>query len=246
MHRINYKLGHFTYNGHNSSEFGLCIDETPDLNRPERDFISYKVPGRNGAVVEMLNSYSNIDKNYSVWFSKDDYDYNLAATCNAISNWLFSGNNYSRLEDDFEPDIFRQAYFVGPLDINNMLTLYGKTEIKFNCRPERFMKSGENIIDITQGTTINNFTSFIAKPFILVIGTGNIDITIGTHTMHITNLVDFVCIDCDTMSAYRQTIENRNNIISGDFPVIDPGTQEIIVTGSHVTKVEITPRLYVI
>ena len=36
MRKIDYTLGHFVFNGRNSSEFGLCIEATPSLDRPER------------------------------------------------------------------------------------------------------------------------------------------------------------------------------------------------------------------
>ena len=63
--------------------------------------------------------------------------------------------------------------------------------------------------------------------------------------MYITGLVDYIYIDCDSMEAYRQVAENKNNMISGDFPVIEPGTQAVHTTGT-ITDIKITPRWYTI
>lgn len=244
MRKIDYSLGHFVFNGHNSSEFGICIEKTPSLDRPERKHNIYKIPGRNGDIVEMLDAYDNVDKTYTVWAANDSYT-NVAKDYDAIASWLYTTNGYARLEDDFEPEIFRLAYFVGPMNVENLLNMYGKTKIKFNCRPERYYKDGERTVSRVSGSTITNRTAFIAKPLIRITGSGDCSIRIGSHTMNITGLTDYIYIDCDTMEAYRQITENKNNTISGDFPVIEPGTQTIHTSGS-ITLVEITPRWYTI
>lgn len=244
MRKIDYTLGHFVFNGHNSDEFGICIEKTPSLDRPERKHNIYQIPGRNGDIIEMLDAYDNIDKTYTVW-AANDYFTDVTKDYNAIAAWLYTTNGYARLEDDFEPDIFRLAYFVGPMDVENLLNIYGKTKIKFNCRPERYFKDGEKVITVSNNSNIINKTAFTAKPLIRIAGSGNCSIRIGSHTMYITGLVDYIYIDCDNMEAYRQAAENKNNMISGDFPVIDPGTQSIHTTGT-ITDIKITPRWYTI
>lgn len=244
MRKIDYRRGHFVYDGRSSKDFGICIEETPSLDRPERKYNVYKVPGRNGDIVEMTDAWENIDKTYEVWAANDNFR-EVAQDFNAISEWLFKSKNYARLEDDFEPEIYRLGYFVGPLDVDNLLNLYGKTKITFNCRPERFFKSGEHIIEVISGGYIENPSTFTAKPLIKVTGSGNCSISIGSHTMNINNLTDYIYIDCDNMDAYRQLAENRNRNISGQFPVIDAGQQLVITTG-NVTKVEITPNWFTI
>jgi hypothetical protein len=52
-----------------------------------------------------------------------------------VSAWLHSTSDYARLEDTFEPDIYRLAYYTEETEIENALTEYGRTTILFNCRP---------------------------------------------------------------------------------------------------------------
>lgn len=244
MRKIDYHKGHFVYDGKSSENFGICIEETPSLDRPERKYNVYKVPGRNGDIIEMTDAWENVDKTYEVW-AANDYFREVAQDFTAISEWLFKTKGYTRLEDDFEPNVYRLAYFVGPLDVENLLNMYGRTKITFKCRPERFYKSGERMIEVTNGGSIHNPTGFTSKPLIKVTGSGNCTITIGSNTMNISGLSDYIFIDCDSMEAYRQAAENKNRMISGHFPTIDPGYQQVRTTGS-VTKVEVIPRWYTI
>lgn len=240
--KINYNQGTFWFNGQSSKDYGVVIASTPSLDRPTRKYNTYTIPGRSGDIVEMLDAYNNIDKQYEIWAANDVYN-TAADGFEDITAWLYTTDGYARLEDDFEPEIFRLAYFVGPMTITNELNLYGTSKITFNCRPERYLKSGEKMVEVTN--EINNPTKFTSKPLIKVTGTGKCTITIGTRTMTIDGLADYIYIDCDSMDAYRQDAENKNNMISGDFPLIDPGKQTIATTG-NITKVEIMPRWYTI
>ena len=246
MRKIDYTLGHFAFNGRNSADFGLCIESTPSLDRPLRQHNVYNVPGRNGAIIEQLDTFDNVNREYQVWAANDYYT-SVDKDYNAISEWLYNSNGYCRLEDDFEPDIFRLAYFVGPFDVENMLNMYGRTKLTFVCRPERFYKDGEVVIKAHSGDYINNRTRFTAKPLIKVTSSG-----IGFRSIHIgDNLMNLVFggdqtvyIDCDTMEAYKPDGTRLNNILSASFANIDPGKQ--LITLSGIDEIEITPRWYTI
>jgi phage-related protein len=177
-----------------------------------------------------------------VWVAEDNN--NLADKVNAISGWLYSKTGYQRLEDSFEPDVFRLAYYNGSGNVTNELTMYGETTLTFTCRPERFLKSGEDEQTVTNGDKLNNPTRFEAKPLIHIEGSGTVAIKIGDKTMF-ANITDFINLDSDRMNAYRLPSENMNNYVSGTFPTIPDGIQEVTLTGS-VTKCTITPRYYTI
>ena len=59
------------------------------------------------------------------------------------------------------------------------------------------------------------------------------------------NVTDYINIDCDSQNAYRLATENKNSLISGNFPLILPGANTIGITGT-TTKVEVTPRFFTI
>ena len=55
---------------------------------------------------------------------------------------------------------------------------------------------------------------------------------------------DYIDIDCDRMNAYKGAT-NKNDKISGDFPVIKSGANTLATTGT-ITKLTITPRYFTI
>lgn len=242
MRKINRDLGIFTYNGKSSKDFGIIVEKLPSLSRPERQHDIFRVPGRNGDIIQQYDAYENITITYEVWFANNNIDSMTAQqVARQISAWLYNSNGYCRLEDDFEADIFRLAYFVGDLDIVNNLTLYGSAKISFNCRPERYYKSAEEWI--INPTVLDNYSEFEAKPLIKVEGSGNVQFSIQGQTVRINNLVDYVYLDCETQDCYRQLSENRNSLMIGDFPTLKVGTNNVII-GTGITNLNIQPRYW--
>lgn len=258
MRKINYRLGMFSFNGHSSKDLGLCVTKAPDLNRPARQFNTYNIPGRNGTIIEQLDAFENVKRTYEVFAANNDYA-PISKEFTSISEWLYTADGYCRLEDDFEPEIFRLAYFTGPLDVDNQLNLYGKTEINFSCRPERFLLSGDSLIDITNNFRWNivNPTKFTAKPFIVVeidseytpSSSAYIQLTTSTGTIKVEHVTKTTYIDCGDMRVYTNT-EEKNSDVTGVFPTIPSGEQpiELIKAGFDLSKIKIQlkPRWYTI
>lgn len=237
------RQGLFVYGGEASSDYGMVISEAPAFEKPSRKNTVYNVPGRNGSILFQEDAFNDVSRSYKLWLAKDS-EKDLDECVRAFTGWIYSITGYNRLEDSFEPEVYRLAYFNGGQDITNELTQYGETTLTFTCRPERFYKSGELPIAVTNGTKINNSTKFSSRPLIHIEGTGSVTITFGGATMSAT-LSDYINIDCDTMNAYRLPAENKNAYISGTFPKLVPGINTIALTGT-VTKCEITPRFFTI
>lgn len=237
------RRGLIVYGGEASDDYGMVVAEAPTFEKPTRKATVYQVPGRNGSIIFQQDAFNDVARVYKVWLTANG-DENLATAANAVSAWLISKMGYQRLEDSFEPDVYRLAYYNGGNDITNELTQYGETTLNFVCRPERFLKDGEHPITVTNGDKINNPTKFASKPLIHIEGSGAVTISAGGNTMSAT-LTDYINIDCDTMNAYRLAAENMNNKISGAFPKLMPGINAIGITGT-VTKCEITPRFFTI
>lgn len=247
------KMGKFVFNNISSENYDLVIEKLPSLNRPARKFNSYQVPGRNGDIIEQYDAYENIAISYNVWFANNDFDSRTAAiVAREISGWLYSANGYCVLEDNFEPDVFRLAYFNGGLDIENELTKYGRATINFVCRPERFLKSGTKWITITSNSrpefyTLYNTTKFTAKPLIKVTNNGTaMDVMVLVNDKPTNVRIDkgdYIYIDCFTQDCYRQPTENRNSSITGYFPSLVPKSNKIVLRSLHA-KLEIQPRFW--
>lgn len=215
-----------------------CNVETPSsLSRPKRKLQAFSVPGRSGDIILMEDAYENYAQEYSINFSDDILS--VAENADDLAKKLFL-DGYQKLEDSFEPDIFRWAYFEGPFDIENLMKIAGRAKIRFVCKPFRYLASGETEVTVTNGGTLTNPESFSSKPLIYVRGTSNGSISINGKTLTVTGMSDYLYLDCEDQNCYRQTAENRNNLVSGDYPYLKSGSNTVTFTG--FTQVKITPR----
>ena len=238
------KQGLILWGGESSADCGMVVAEAPVFDKPNKRIEAVSVPGRNGSIIFDEGAFDDVVRSYRVWIAEGGDT--LAEKVSALTAWLFSKQGYTRLEDNFEPDFYRLAYYSGSNDISNELTQYGETTLTFTCRPERFLKSAEYPISVSNGDTLRNATRFPSKPLIYIEAAGTVNVSINGVT--ITAVVtDYMYIDCERMNAYRLAAENKNDKISGAFPVIAPGDNGvgITVTGT-LTGVTITPRYYTI
>jgi phage-related protein len=81
---------------------------------------------------------------------------------------------------------------------------------------------------------------------ITVYGTGPGTVTVGSVTLNIISLTDYLKIDCEEMNVYRETAENKNNCVSlGEYPSIPEGKSKVTFTGG-ITSVDIMPRWWML
>ncbi len=236
------KRGLIVYGGESSSDYGMVVSEAPAYERPNRKQTIYTVPGRNGAVVFQDDAWEDVVRSYNVWIAEGVQP--LSVKVSAFEAMLNSMKGWQRLEDSFEPDVFRLAYYSGGNDFSNRMTQYGEATINFTCRPERFLKTGEQEVTVINNQKIVNQTRFTAKPLIHIEGSGTVTVAIGGNTIS-ASVTDYINIDCETMNAYRLEAENKNSDISGSFPKIIPGENTVGITGT-TTKVTIVPRYFTI
>lgn len=239
------KQGLIVYDGVSSTDYGIVVSEAPSFDKPQRKSSVFNVPGRNGSVLFQEDAYNDVTRSYKV-FLTDNARNNLNEVVNRFTDWLYSVRGYQRLEDSFEPDIFRLAYFSGGQNFSNEMMQAGETTLQFTCRPERFFKSGETEITVSNGDKLVNATNYTAKPliYIEVPAEETVTVSIGGKSI-VANVDDYIYIDSERMNAYRTAAENMNSEVSGTFPTIAPGENGIGITGT-VTKVTIVPRYFTI
>lgn len=246
------KQGLIVFGGERSDNYGMVVSEAPSFERARRKQTVITVPGRTGDVVFQEDAWEDVPRQYNVFIAEDlqeDSGGNISGTlAERVDNFeamLNSKTGYQRLEDNFEPDVYRRAYYSGGDGFTNELLAVGRATINFTCDARRFLKSGETPIQVNNGDAIVNPTRFKSKPLIHIEASNKtIGITINGKT--ITAVVaDYINIDCEKMNAYRLAAENKNADISGDFPTIASGSNTITITGTP-TKVTIKPNWFII
>lgn len=234
-------MGIIVFNNIPSSEVGVVVEHFPDWVYPSRDVEVYHVPGRNGDVIIDSGSYQNVVQPFEIAFG--DYDERYTPRAYAVSKWLHSATGYARLETSYEPEYYRMAYYQEENGFDNILMKAGRSTVNFICKPQKFLKSGEKPISITERTTLYNPTGYIALPTIDVYGTGAASVTVGEIVVKISDIKNHITIDCEEQNAFDGSV-NRNADISidyGKFPKLNPGDNIVTFTGS-VTKMEVKPN----
>lgn len=227
----------FTYAMRNSSSFGLIVNDVKIYGSPARNIEKVSVPYRNGDLLLDYGTYSNYITSFEVSLYQRTEE-----MIPLIAEWLLSIGTYTRLEDDWHPDEFRSAIFTGDIEwVMSSFSRYGRATISFDCKPQRFLTSGENTITYSgaSSVTITNPTNFYSRPLIVLEGNGSV--TINGYTITVTNNTNLqVTIDCETMQCYRGNTNMNNYVTLDDFPQLKPGSNTI--TGDLIANMQITPR----
>lgn len=233
----------FTFNGENSSYYGLYISGAKVFNTTRRSYTKVPVPSRNGDFIQSDNRYENQVYQYEAFLFGD-----VERKTDDIASWLLSAKGYCRLEDDYHPDFYRKAFFGENMEYELTDLIGGTGVITFDCKPGKWLKSGEHIVTITEANShIFNPTKFDAEPIIRIYGKGSVTINGYTVTLDRKGSV-YAEVDCEA----KQVIENTGafmndsvTITNWKFPVLSPGKNTIIL-GSGVTKVEVIPNWWTV
>ena len=227
------------FGGVDSSTFGIYISGEAVYNAPERVVTMVEVPGRNGNLTIDEGRFENIPVTYPAF----NYEASLATfntKVDGLRNALCSKKGYQRLTDTIHADEFRLGVYHSGLEVKPIMYNTGaKFDIVFDCKPQRYLTSGESVTTLTASGTITNPTNFDSQPLLVVTGTG----TLTVNGVQITLSKTPTTIDCESMEAYNGTTSRNGDIVlsPNTFPALSPGSNTITLS-SGITKVEIVPR----
>lgn len=227
------------WGGRSSDNVRVVVERYPNLPRPARKQEVVQVPGRNGDLIFQQDAFENYIQPYDIYISAELP--RLPPVARKVAEWLYGPKGYQRLEDWYEPEYYRMAYYSGPVEIENILNRFGRATIEFNCKPQRFLKAGEWPIAYDAPSVLFNPYFFPAEPLIKVNGNGPGALQIGGYVVDILALDGSLMLDSRTQNAYLGTLNKNADIKAAQFPRLEPGENEIAWSGG-VTSVEITPN----
>jgi len=159
-----------------SSDYGIYISGEGVFNAPRRDAEMISIPGRNGTYLLDHNRFDNIVVAYPAHCVADNMD-EFRSKLRDYRNALSAKRGYQRLSDTINGDEYRMASFIDGFDSEPIgFSLASTFELKFNCKPQRFLKIGEIETPVSSGGIITNPTLFESHPLLLVDGYGEFDI----------------------------------------------------------------------
>lgn len=226
-------IQNFTFNGQSTANYGLLVTGRRVFGAPARKVEKFSVPGRNGDILVDTGAYENYIVAYDVALL------DFKADVRSITNWLLSSSGYSKLTDTYDTTHYRMGACYSSIEyVTTALNREGTATIEFDCKPQRFLNSGETTTTITSASyTLNNPTQMPARPLLRVTTTGKV--TINGNEITVSAVDGYVDIDCETQQAYKGTTNCNNDIIVDEFPVLVGGNNTITQT---TTTVAVTPR----
>lgn len=235
---------YLVFDGISSADYGTLIFPKEIDNAPKRDIEKIKVPGRNGTLIIDNGRYEDVKQSYTgIIYDDSRFDEYM----DAMRSVVLGSSGYKRLEDSFKPDEYRMAYFDGDFSpkVIRLWKKMGKFELKFTCKPQRYLKIGEKTNEFTTTGYLVNPSVYPAMPFIRVYGYGQFfvedyGVTVAQHSH------PYIDIDCERMDAYYNNV-NCNNLIAldSDFPVLWEGSSEVLMAQT-ITKLQIMPNWWIL
>lgn len=263
-----------TFDGVNSIDKGIYITGEAVYNAPERQMDMIPIPGRSGALAIDQGRFENITVTYPAGCFGSDQS-KFAEKMREFRNILASRYRYVRLEDSYHPDEYRLALYKAGLDVDPVsYSTAGEFKIEFECKPQRFLKSGEipielyemqvltdhNLDPLTTETgeeleartpikKIINPTEFEARPTIITPSPGTINF--GGQLVTISGSFTLpIHIDCDMMEIYQVTSAGAV-INASDKVSFSPNKFPVLQPGemsfsTNIGNVEIMPNWWIV
>lgn len=215
-----------TFGGINSKDYGVYIEGESAFNAPQRDVELIEIPGRNGAYVHDMGRYSNIEVSYPAGlFGHSESEF--AEKISNFRNAICSKKGYQRLTDDYNPDEYRMGVYSSGLDVKPAILRAGEFDLKFNCKPQRFLTSGDIPVSLESGDTLTNPTLFESKPLIECKGYGSIDIN-GQEievTLEPLGHVVIASSKSGSMATALQINLDTSGLVTGDTIELEAGSK---------------------
>lgn len=228
----------FYLDGVDACSAGIRLQNPIEFSEPVPVCEIESIPGRNGDLIFETGSYEN-RTGFAECYAIDQC--RVETKIRSINRFLFSKSGYRKLETSDDPDHYWMARVENGARIEQRLRKLSPFELSFDCKPQRFVRSGLNAISVSENRAINNPYGFPALPLIKVFGNGGGNLTVGDKTVEILSLSDLLYLDSETQNAYNETGYQNANIIATEFPILNSGKNEIYWDGG-IERIEIIPR----
>jgi len=233
---------YFVYDGVPSTDFGVYISGHDTFDSSVRDYSFITVSGKHGDEIGIEGRLPNIDLIYDAFIIRD-FEENFAK----LRNFLLSRFGYKRLTDTYHPNEYRLGVLDTPIrPVMTSDNRMGSFQLGFKVKPQRYLLSGEDTITFTASGALNNPTYFASKPMLRVYGTGQF--YIGGVSVTIDTADGYTDLDCEVMEALKDGLScNRNiHLEPNNFPELAPGNNNITIVDNTITRIDITPRWFVV
>ena len=209
------------FDGDSSLDHGVYITGEAIYSAPVRDTESIEIPGRNGDFILDKKRWKNIDVTYKAGLFGSDQE-NFSNKIRDYRNVLASRIGYKRITDTYNPQEFRLGTLKDGLDVETKSQKKaGEFDIVFDCKPQRYLTSGEEEITVASGQTIKNPTPYPCQPMIETYGYGELTVN-GYQVTIVDEEVGFIVL-CE-----GEHFQNGSPIPVPDLSLVDTDDSIVI------------------
>ncbi|QGG47354.1 distal tail protein Dit [Heliorestis convoluta] len=228
----------FTFDGKESyKDFGLVIVKRPTLPSPKRRVHFMDIPGRHSAVRYDEKTYEDITVLVECALLARK---NLVNRLDAIKGWLFAAGE-SDLIFSFQDDKKYRAQVVNAIDFTQVYRYASTFPILFHCRPFKYALVNNMITITASGQDVYNPGTVESEPVLTIFGQGNVTVTINGERIELFDVNGKIIVNAELKDCYDDALQNRNNQMAGNFPILKRGDNHITWTG-NVQKIELLPN----
>lgn len=233
-----------SFNGKSNKDLGLrVVGWTRQILPSSRDSLEY-IEGLDGPVhVSKALGSRIISITFEAKFSNDE---ERADVQSKVAQWLFT-KEFTMLRLSDEPGVYYMAKVMDDSDLNPEY-FQAEFEIVFTCQPFKFgIEHDESVFTYDIGGTITNPGTYDSRALFIVtptISTNYFEFKVNDATISYDGLVvagNTITIDSKSLE-FRLDDDLKIMEVSGYFPVIKPGNNEIevnIQSNVHATWQEL-------
>lgn len=229
-----------------SNTFGLIMLSKNRVMLPEMTDEYVDIPGRDGSI-HFPGSFK--DRPPEVEFSTTTKTLpELRQLARQVAAWLHSKRHEVLVFDD-EPDVYYMAKVANQLDLEQTVAM-GRFSVQFNCEPLAYSIAAdtwEQAVTAGASYTITNAGTYSALPVITITAGSQITglvLTVEDKTLTYTGTLtagQSLIIDCGKYQATKAGV-NAMGDVSGDFPVLYAGDNELTINKACSLKIEFRKR----
>ena len=240
----------FTFGSISSSTYGVVVEGSGDYSAPKRDVEMIEIPGRNGSFALDRGRFENITVEYDCVI-QNTTQATFEASVASFRNAIVSQKGYQRLTDTYHPNEYRMAVYAGGFD--EAPAFHGKGavfKVKFNCKPQRYLTSGETAVTVANNGTMTNPTLFDSSPLLEVKGYGNVNVNGSdiTLTNEVVGSVELLASYSGSESSWDIPLSALKLVDNGDTITLNNFSKGFTLSpstwGSSHKKLEITSATF--
>lgn len=209
----NYKWKGETFNSK-----GIIIEKTPVMPKAKKTFTQYTIPGKSGFTAIDNKTYEPLS------FTLECHYKDGVGNREEIAAWL---DGYGTLQIDGEKEYTGYISNIIPFE---KVVSFKKFPIQFILQPIAKALTSTTIT-ATETTTFNSDTYTNAYPIITLTGTGTIEIMLNGIQFTIYGANGTYVLDCGA-KVITKNGSNASNSMSGDFPFVKNGTNNLTINGT--------------